>query len=597
MLLVYSVSRLAFALSNSSIFSSLSVLDYVEGIRFDLSVLAYINAAYFLLLSLCSNLKKDSVILFLNKLLFIFTNSSFIILNNIDIVYFKFNLRRSSDEIFNLVHKSKDIHELIPHFLLHYWPVTLLTAIQIWIIVRTNQNISIKPSKNHYFFGIRIFTVIVTSIVFARGGLQLKPIKPINAGEVFQTPNSAVILNTPFYLIHTFQKSEVERIDTFSEEEAELIFKTTKHFSKKNFRKSNVVIIMLESLSKEFVGFHNNGNGFTPFLDELMKNSLVFENAFANGLRSIDAVPAIVSSIPNLMNDPFINSKYSNNKVPSLSTILNTEGYKTYFLHGGKRGTMGFLGYCNQIEFNRYLGMEDFPDKRFFDGDWGIYDEAFLKFSASELNKIKQPFFATIFTLSSHPPYNLPQKYLDFFPKGKGKIHELIGYSDHSLKLFFDKINDQPWFKDTLFVVTADHTASESFNSRYGGYVNRHKIPLIFYRGDHSLKGKEVRITQQIDIMPTILDILGYNKPFFSFGKSALRNESWAVIGNDHEKFLITEEGILHKRENHIKQYRDFLLNEKINLDFNNSRMIKAIEQTHNNLMLSNSFKAKQISE
>jgi len=594
LLLIYSSSRFAFVLSNLTNLPNFSVWDFIEGIRFDLSVLAYINASYFFLISISSNSQKRRFFHFVKKSLFVVTNGTFIIWNNIDIVYFKFNLRRSSKEIFNLIENSKDIVELIPQFLLYYWPVTLLTAIQIWILVRANQNTSINPAKNLITYSIRIITIILTSILFARGGLQLKPIKPINAGEVFETPNNSIILNSPFYLIHTFQKNELKEIDTFSEDEISLIYQTTKHYKEKSLKHLNIVIIIIESLSKEFVGYYNNGVGFTPFLDELIKNSLVFENAFSNGLRSIDAVPAIISSIPNLMNDAFINSKYANNSVPSLSSILNKEGYKTSFFHGGKRGTMGFLGYCNKVKFNNYFGMEDFPENKFFDGDWGIYDEPFLNFSAEELKKGNKPFFATIFTLSSHPPYNLPPKYSNYFPKGNSDIHELIGYTDHSLKLFFDKIKHQDWFKETLFVITADHTSSEVFDSEYEGYLNRHKIPLLFHLGDNTLKGRNTKITQQIDIMPTILEIIGYNKPFFSFGKSVLQKESWAIIGSDHKKFLLTEKGILHKNINEIVNYKDSHLSERTNIDSNDSKKIKAIEQVYNNLMISNKLEIER---
>ena len=211
------------------------------------------------------------------------------------------------------------------------------------------------PPKNLIFNVFRILTIIGSSILFARGGIQLKPIKPINAGEVFQSLNSALVLNTPFYLIHTFNKNELEKISEFSKSEINSAFNTTKHYNKNSIGDLNVVIIIVESLSKEFVGHYNNGKGYTPFLDNLMKNSLVFENAFANGLRSIDAVPAIISSVPSLMNDPYINSKYANNNVPSLSSILNKEGYESSFFHGGRRGTMGFLGYCNQVKFDQYI--------------------------------------------------------------------------------------------------------------------------------------------------------------------------------------------------------------------------------------------------
>lgn len=594
LLLIYTSSRVAFLFFNLPNYKNFALWDFIEGIRFDLSALAYINALYFLLFSIFSYYDNKTSFQLVKRYLFIITNSSFLILNNVDIVYFKFNLRRSSNEIFQLVQNSQDILSLIPQFIYYYWPITLLTIFQIWILCRTSCNSSINQPKNIIFYGVRIVAIIGLSILCARGGFQLKPIKPINAGEIFQSPNNQLILNTPFYFIHTFQKSELKQINEFSNSEIKSIFNPAKQYKEKNPRNLNIVIIIVESLSKEFVGYYNNGEGYTPFLDDLMKNSLVFENAFSNGLRSIDAVPAIISSIPSLMNDPFINSKYANNNVPSLSSLLRKEGYQTYFFHGGRRGTMGFLGYCNQTMFTHYIGMEDFPEKKFFDGDWGIYDEPFLKFSASEIARSEQPFFATIFTLSSHPPYNLPDKYSNSFPKGKGKIHELIGYTDHSLKMFFDEIRSRKCFTETVFVITADHTSSESFDSRFEGYLNRHKIPMIIYMGDNSLKGNRVNITQHIDIMPTVLDFIGYNKPFFSFGKSALKNESWALLGNDHEKFLITEDGILKKKLNETQSYKDFDLKEKTKLKSIHLKKLIALEQTFNNQMLNNNFEVNK---
>ena len=595
LLLVYPCSRIAFLASNFQSFPSFSYWDFIEGIRFDLSALAYINAIYFLLLSIPPNNKKRSAYYLVRKYFFIMTNSLFVILNNIDIVYFKFNLRRSSNEIFNLLENSQDILVLIPKFIVYYWPVTLLTIVQLWLLLRSTPSISMPPPKNLIFNVFRILTIIGSSILFARGGIQLKPIKPINAGEVFQSLNSALVLNTQFYLIHTFNKNELEKISEFSKSEINSAFNTTKHYNKNSIGDLNVVIIIVESLSKEFVGHYNNGKGYTPFLDNLMKNSLVFENAFANGLRSIDAVPAIISSVPSLMNDPYINSKYANNNVPSLSSILNKEGYESSFFHGGRRGTMGFLGYCNQVKFDQYIGMEDFPEQKYFDGNWGIYDEPFLIFSANELIKAKKPIFSTIFTLSSHPPFNLPKKFANTFPKGENKIHELIGYSDYSLKMFFNKIKNENWFKKTLFVITADHTSSDTLNSKSNGYLNRHKIPLFFYLGDNSLKGNQYNITQQIDIMPTILDLIGYDKKFFSFGKSALRKESWAVIGNDQEKFLLTENGILHKNIAKFKCYKDHQLKETTNINPKDTIKLRAIEQSFNNRMINNHFETERL--
>ena len=200
------------------------------------------------------------------------------------------------------------------------------------------------------------------------------------------------------------------------------------------------------------------------------------------------------------------------------------------------------------------------------------------------------PFFATIFTLSSHPPYNLPQQYENVFPEGLHRIHELIGYVDLSLKRFFDNIKHKKWFNKTLFIITSDHTSNETFEKNYSGYLNRHKIPLIFYMGDNSLKGKNYNITQQIDIMPTILDFIDYQKPFFSFGKSALGDDRWALIGNENELFLISESVILKNKKNQFTNFHDFNLSLKSKIDFNAVKKLQAIEQSFNNRMITNNL-------
>ena len=119
----------------------------------------------------------------------------------------------------------------------------------------------------------------------------------------------------------------------------------------------------MECFSKEFIGFYNSGKGYTPFLDSLMKNSLVFENAYSNGLKSIEALPAISASIPGLIENPFITSNYSQNNINSIASILNKEGYNTSFFHGGVRGTMGFYSFCKKAGLKTTLAWKNLTIK------------------------------------------------------------------------------------------------------------------------------------------------------------------------------------------------------------------------------------------
>ena len=290
------------------------------------------------------------------------------------------------------------------------------------------------------------------------------------------------------------------------------------------FNRQNVIIIILESFSSEHSAYlnphpdNNLNKGYTPFFDSLMKNSLVFRG-FANGEKSIDAIPAIISGIPSLMSSPYILSPYVSNDIYSIAGLLKDKGYSTAFYHGGSNGTMSFEAFTKIAGFDKYVGRNEYANEEDFDGKWGIFDEEFLQFAAESLNQTREPFFTTIFTLSSHHPYTIPGKYNEKFPKGKLTIHESIGYTDYSLKLFFDAISKMPWFDNTLFVLTADHTYQAYFPF-YKTSVGRYSIPMVFYHPGENWKSQTEQVAQQTDIMPSVLDYLNYEESYLAFGKS-----------------------------------------------------------------------------
>ena len=356
--------------------------------------------------------------------------------------------------------------------------------------------------------------------------------------------------------------------------------------------KKNVVIIIMESLSKEFVGYYND-TGLTPFLDSLSNHSLVFNNAFANGLRSIEALPAITASIPTLSNTPFITSSYSQNNFNSMASLLNKKGYSTSFFHGGTKGTMGFYGYCKKAGFKKYYGLEEYNNNQDYDGSWGIYDEPFFKFFANKLSAETKPFFSTIFSLSAHPPYSLPKKYLNNFKDGKLEIHKLIQYSDFSLKTFFNSIKNEKWFSNTIFVITADHTSPKSADSKYKNRIGRYSIPMLFYAPALNIKGVDSTITQQIDIMPTLLDLLNYEDDFFAFGESVFNKDGWAIHYNNKRYCLITENGIINNIDTIYNNYSSWKLKDSILINNISKNKLKAIKQVYSNTMNNNNLIVK----
>jgi phosphoglycerol transferase MdoB-like AlkP superfamily enzyme len=359
-----------------------------------------------------------------------------------------------------------------------------------------------------------------------RGGLQAKPLRIVDAIEYSQLGNSALALNTPFCIIKTIGKEETLINPNFynSKDLAEIFNPEVRSVPQDSMLKKNVVIIILESFGDE-----NVQKGYTPFLDSLITKSYYFKNGFANGKVSIDAVPSIMSSIPSLMNTSLISSEYSLNKVYSLPKILKKQGYKSSFFHGAFNGSQNFDQYCKVAGFEAYYGKDQYPKDTDFDGRWGIYDEEFLQFFCDKVNTFKQPFFTTVFTISSHQPFNIPKRYKGRFPKGTSPIHESIGYTDYSLRKFFEKAKKQDWYKNTLFVFSADHTAAYG-EGIYKTSVGKFEIPILFLdTSNPNLHGVSEKNFQQTDILPSIIDYLNIKDNVVTFGKSFKSDKNFVV--------------------------------------------------------------------
>ena len=587
LLFLYSLSRLFFLINNISSFKNFQLIEFLEGVRFDISSIAYINIP--LLLLLIIPVEKKNIYKKIVSSVFYCTNIPFIILNNIDIEYFKFTQKRITYDFFEFIQLGNDFMNLAPLFLMDYWHITLFTIFQIWFIFKIN----FFSKKNKYKFSlynsaITLFLGSIFFIIAARGGLQYKPIKPINAGEISKSDNSALILNTPFCIFHSLNSKSLSQFSYYDNEYLNDIYKPIILNSNQGINNQNIVILIMESFSKEFMSFNTNAISYTPFIDSLMKHSLVFNNAFSNGLKSIEALPAITASIPTLMNNPFITSEFAQNKFMSIASLLNAEGYSTSFFHGGIKGTMGFNSYCIKAGYKSYIGMEEYNNKKDFDNSWGIYDEPFLKFTASKLKNTKKPFFTTIFTLSSHPPYTLPIEYIKNKKIDKLNIQETIKYTDYSLSKFFNRIKNENWFENTIFIITSDHTTPVSYDSKYNNLIGRYSIPLIIYKPDNSLKGENNNIIQQIDIMPTVLELLNYNKTYFAFGKSYSEKNKWAIMKLEDIYYFITNHGIIKNKEEEYITFSDWDLSKKISTNHNDVKLLKAIKQVYSNRMNDN---------
>lgn len=552
LLLVFMTCRIAFYLFNSDFFPGMTIERFSRiawgGVRFDLTAVLYLNVLFILLMIIPFRFRFRSGYQRALRALFLFTNTLGIIANVADTVYYRYTLRRTTLSVIRQFENEKNIPGLFGQFLLDYWYALLFAAALIWIIHRVINRIRITGPQvtdaRVFYGGGAVMMMVIVGLVVAgiRGGFgeSTRPITLSNAAQYATVPKDInLVLNTPFALLRTAKTPIVQKAHYFSSDaEAEAIFSPVRYPKDTvPFTPRNVVVIILESFSKEFFGAYNTDaeggkyRGYTPFLDSLIGRSHAFQYSFANGRKSIDAMPSVICSIPAI-EVPFVLSHYSGNRVTSLAALLKEKGYYTAFFHGAPNGSMGFQAFANTCGFDDYFGKDEYGNDADYDGIWGIWDHKFLEFYADRMGTFKEPFYTNFFSVSSHHPYNLPEEFRNKFAGGELSIYKCIEYTDYALKKFFEKAQTMPWYANTLFVITADHASAQIRLKEYNTASGYFSIPVFFFEPGNPPMAMEPEIIQQIDIMPTVLSHLHYDKPYVAFGRDILDRSRRPVAFN-----------------------------------------------------------------
>ena len=568
----YSLCRVVFLLENYETFAgNITAGTLAEmwggGLRFDTSAILYTNALYILMMLLPLHLKETRLWHVAARWIFVVVNAVCIVANLMDCVYFQYTGRRTTATVFSEFSNEGNLYGIFGVEVLRHWYIVLIGVTLIYWLWR----LYAMPKESKYPVSLGVYYILqVVALVVAvplcicgmRGGATkaVRPITISNANQYVNRPlEVAIVLNTPFSLIRTIGKKVFVVPQYFDEKELNSIYSPLHNVNEETdtlalsdkslLHRKNIVVLIVESFGREYIGGYNkwldNGRykGYTPFVDSLMAHSLTFEYSYCNGRKSIDGMPSILSSIPMFV-EPFFLTPASMNDVSGLAKELKNEGYYSAFFHGAENGSMGFQAFARATGFTDYFGRTEYnEDKRTggdrdFDGTWAIWDEPFLQFYANKMTEMKQPFITAVFTASSHHPYAVPEGWEaahemgDICSEDKLPIHKCIRYTDNALREFFNTAKHQPWYENTIFVITSDHT-NQSNHDYYQTDLGVFCSPIIFYDPTGTLPtGMRPGIAQQIDIMPTVLGLVGYNRPYVAFGIDLMRvadKDTWAV--------------------------------------------------------------------
>jgi len=558
-LFLYSIHRMLFLLYNPGISRAAPWREIAHafgfGMRFDLVAVFLISAP---LIALAYFPWPREIPGFLARWfdrLFLLLHTPFIFLNCADLEYFRFTGRRTTMEIFRI---HGDIWDQAGQLLVHYWQVPLWTFLSVaflWWVCRPVP----LPERRHPSIVRRLVVLTAASLVtviMIRNSFQSKPLLVPHA-FAYSTPQVGnLTLNTPVGFLQSYEVllgGSLPRVKYFKSlrEYWSLLDPGARIPRPRNLQ--NIVVVIVESLSSSYVGAENPDSDLTPFIDQLARDGLHFRNFYAAGRRTVYALPALFAGVPGLMDTAVFNSAYRGDTFFGLGHTLRENGYRTAFFHGARNGSMGVDYASKMVGFEEYYGKDEFESwagarEEDYDGDWGIYDEPFLRFVADRLDGFREPFAAGILTLTTHQPYAIPKKYEGEFPAARDPMVRCVRYLDRSLSGFFESARKKPWFRNTLFIITADHTHSKP-GSNDPDLLQEHDIPLIFYHPSRQLPPADTRkVGYQGDLAPTVLDYLGIDsRKRTVFGRSLFRKAPgfamfrssgvYALVQND---FVVT---------------------------------------------------------
>ena len=535
LLIPYSLLRVGFYFYHLSIYKQFTQDEIFEsflmGVRFDIAAIVLVNAVP-ILLSFIQTFNHRFITF--ERILFIFLNTAAFIVAIDDYELFLFLGKRLSFDFFVI---TGDILQQLPQITLNYWYLPLSAiAFGVGFYFFDRKYFSLSERKTTWFSYVSGLLLLGLFFVGVRGGLQHKSINVQSAFIQGKNELGHLVLNSPYHFLRTLKNPKMKPVKYFAkDDEAKNIILNERDFREgyQGKKGTNVVLIILESFALEYVE-----KGYAPFLNQLMKENTNFPKHLANGRRSIEALPSILCGLPSLLEEPISKSVYSGNKFSCFPKLLGDAGYTNYFFHAGSRGTMGFEAYTLANGFQKYFSREDYGNAD-FDGTWGVYDLPYLQYVVKKVNEMKQPFLASVFTLSSHQPYPIPTEYKGKFPKGTLEIHESIGYTDFSLRSFFEVAKKEPWYANTIFIITSDHSQKLE-TKKFQNLVGRYRVPFVVVGGE---KVQVEKVTQHSDIPKTILDMVEVPGEVAATSVSAFSGDKGAALNyaDGSTYFLATE--------------------------------------------------------
>jgi len=528
LILLYTISRLFFWIHNNSLFSNYSAVDvfniFFRGLEQDIASLLLLNAPILFVLFAGSYWQLFRKIVFrYTQWAFLLLNLAGLAINILDIGYFPYSRHRSNLDLRYVLSDSLSSFKSI---LIGYWPLLLVLLLFSLVVYRLSRYLFGSTEKH---FPASWQSIIINQVVFIflaclfMTGLKRTIILPSTPLLSVASDKLPIAQNS----VYTFAYSVLKRQEQlgakkyFTEPALDKMVVTAHRMHHTGpMDHKNVIICILESFSRGYLVPGDFYKAKTPFFDSLIKKSTFFPNAFANGFESNQGIVAILGGLPAFLDEPFYYSIYANTPLHSIGNILKERGYGTHFFMGANKDHFGFEKFGRMAGIDHFYNRADFNDDRFYDGNWGIFDEPFLQFGSVILATQKEPFLSVFFNISSHPPFTLPEdSKKKFSVPGQTAAQNSISYVDHAFSHFFETSKKAAWFQNSIFIFCADHSLYLE-DGQPNTPVSASEIPIFIYDPGSDSGSVNESVMSQVDIAPSILGLLRYSGPYSGFGRN-----------------------------------------------------------------------------
>lgn len=492
-------------------------------LAYDLLTILILNVPFLFLLIITKKI-PGRIISFIIRIIFCALNTFMLVLNAVDIFYYRFHLQRSNiDLVYVIDHPFQKLTH-IPFFLIAGSLLfLLLIIISVWKIQHLFF-VSLMQKANYKAISFSSAIILIIAIKFSsqleRRLVPTYPLIDLDNKELSLVQNS---MHTFIYSLYRNNHSVLNKHyfpDTFCDSS----LKIKKVFTAdQNIPPKNVVLFIMESVPKDFFDSSGIFKVRMPFFDSLLHHSTFFSNAYSYGLESNKGITSILAGIPTLTDIPLYHSSFINLPKTSIGKALKSKNYSSFFCIGDTYDNFGFAKCVYWLGFDKYYCDKDIPGyKKLPYGPMGIYDEYVFQFMHKKINLLNSPFLAVNYNTTTHFPNTLPPTFKEYFPSHYTDAMKSMAYYDSSLHQFFNESKNESWFANTVFIFCSDHWMSpDDYVSPFNNLTD-FGIPIIIYDPSANKGEKDTRLASQFDVLGTILGISGYRDTVITYGTDLL---------------------------------------------------------------------------